>query len=131
MNKVPHFSTVADVMHKQGVPLPQVSLVLAIIFLLVGGVSVLIGYQARVGAALLAVFLVLATFYFHNFWAISDPLKQQEQMGHFLKNLGLFGAMLFLVANGAGAWSIDAARQRRQRAGDAGRPVASAASGAV
>jgi putative oxidoreductase len=107
MNKIPQYQTLVGVMDKQGVPMPQVSLAIAIVMLLLGGVSVLIGYHARVGAALLAVFLVLASYYFHNFWAL-PPEQAQEQMIHFMKNLGLFGAMLFVIANGAGAWSVDA-----------------------
>jgi putative oxidoreductase len=107
MYKIPRYSEVVGQMEKQGVPLPQVSLALAIGFLLVGGVSVAFGFQARIGAALLAVFLVLATYFFHNFWATSDPAARQDQMIQFQKNLGLLGAMLFIVANGSGAWSID------------------------
>jgi putative oxidoreductase len=107
MNKIPQYQTLVGVMETEGVPLPQVSLAIAIVMLLLGGVSVLIGYHARVGAALLAVFLVLASYYFHNFWAL-PPEQAQEQMIHFMKNLGLFGAMLFIIANGAGAWSVDA-----------------------
>jgi putative oxidoreductase len=113
MNKIPHYTAIAEVMEKQGVPVPQVSLALAIVFLIVGSVSVLVGYHARVGALLLAVFLVLASYYFHNFWAIEDPKLQEPQMIHFMKNLGLLGAVLFIIANGPGAWSIDAARGRK------------------
>jgi putative oxidoreductase len=107
MNKVPHFSAVVEVMEKHNVPMPQVLLPLAIVFLIVGSVSVLVGYQARIGAVLLAVFLVLASYYFHNFWTMEGQ-QAQEQMIQFMKNLGLLGAMLFIVANGPGAWSLDA-----------------------
>jgi putative oxidoreductase len=111
MNKIPNYSALVGYMAGAGVPVPQVSLGLAIVFLLVGGLSVLVGYQARIGAALLAVFLVLATYYFHAFWAIppEEAQKVQEQTIQFMKNLGLLGAMLFIIANGAGAWSVDAA----------------------
>ena len=106
-NKIPKFGEVVTYMQGAGVPVPQVSLALAIVFLLVGGVTVLVGWQARVGAALLAVFLVLATYFFHNFWAFEGQ-EAQMQMIQFMKNLGLFGAMLFVIANGSGAWSLDA-----------------------
>src|SRR5262249_28685459 len=105
---------VVGVMEKQGVPAPQLLLVGAIVFLLIGSVSVIVGYQARFGAALLAVFLVLATYYFHNFWTIEDAHQKQEQMIQFMKNLSMFGAMLFLIANGPGAWSVDACRAREK-----------------
>ena len=69
--------------------------------------SVILGYKARIGADLLLGFLVLATYYFHDFWTLSDPQARQEQMIQFMKNLGLIGAMLLIVANGTGPMSLD------------------------
>ena len=71
---------------------------------------VILGYQARIGAALLLVFLAAATFYFHDFWTFDDAAARQQQTIQFMKNLSMMGAMLFVVANGAGPWSLD---QRR------------------
>jgi putative oxidoreductase len=105
-NKIPHFSAVAGVMAKVGVPAPQFMLVGAIIFLIAGSVSVIIGYKARFGAGLLLVFLVLATYFFHDFWNVTGE-QQQDQMIHFMKNLGLMGAMLLVIANGPGPLSLD------------------------
>jgi putative oxidoreductase len=85
----------------------------AIVFLLVGSVSVILGFKARFGATLLLVFLALATYYFHDFWTFDDPQARQMQTIQFMKNLGLMGAMLFIMANGAGVMSVDAARAAR------------------
>ncbi len=106
-NKIPNFQAVAGYMAKEGVPAPQVMLAGAIAFLIAGSLSVIVGYKARIGAALLLVFLVLATYYFHDFWTVSDPQAKQEQMIHFMKNLGLMGAMLLVIANGTGPLSLD------------------------
>jgi putative oxidoreductase len=105
-NKIPHFSDVAKVMESVGVPAPQLLLVGAIVFLVVGSLSVIVGYKARLGAALLLIFLVLASYYFHPFWKL-EGTAQQDQMIQFLKNLSMMGAMLFLVANGSGPMSVD------------------------
>jgi putative oxidoreductase len=107
-NKIPNFRAVAGLMSQKGVPASQVMLVGAIVFLIAGSLSVILGYRARIGAALLLVFLVLATCYFHNFWDVSDPQAKQEQMIQFMKNLGLMGAMLLIMANGTGPMSLDA-----------------------
>ena len=107
-NKIPHFNDVAELMGKAGVPAPKFMLVGAIVFLLVGGVSVLVGYKAKLGAALLLVFLLPATYYFHAFWKETDPKAQADQMIQFMKNLALMGAMLLIVANGPGPFSLDA-----------------------
>jgi putative oxidoreductase len=115
-NKIPNFDGVAQAMASEGVPAPRVMLAGAIAFLIAGSVSVILGYRARIGAALLWTFLVLATYYFHDFWTFADPKLQQEQMIQFMKNLSLMGAMLFVIANGAGAYSLDG-RRPRQTAG--------------
>ncbi len=106
-NKIPNFNTVAGYMAAEGVPLPQLALVGAIVFLIVGSLSVIAGYKMRIGAALLLVFLVLATYFFHDFWTFEGQ-EQQMQMIQFMKNLSMMGTMLFLMANGAGELSLDA-----------------------
>ena len=105
-NKIPHFSQVASAMDAVGVPAPQLMLVGAIIFLVAGSLSVIVGYKARIGAVLLLTFLVLASYYFHRFWNLEGQ-AQQEQMIHFMKNLSMMGAMLFILANGSGPMSLD------------------------
>jgi len=111
-NKIPHFSDVAQLMASKGIPQPKLMLAGAIVFLLAGSLSVITGYRARIGALLLLVFLVLATYYFHNFWAISDAKAQQEQMVQFMKNLSMMGAMLFIIANGPGPMSIGSVKRK-------------------
>ena len=114
-NKIPHFSDVAKFMESAGVPAPQLLLVGAIAFLLIGSVSVILGYKARLGAALLLTFLVLASYYFHAFWKLEGQ-AQQEQMIQFMKNLSMMGAMLFLMANGSGPMSLDSWLTKRSSA---------------
>jgi putative oxidoreductase len=111
-NKIPNFNGVAGIMAAEGVPAPKFMLVGAIVFLITGGLAVLVGYKARLGATLLLVFLVLATYFFHDFWTLSDPKAQQEQMVHFMKNLSIMGALLLVIANGPGPFSLDARKAR-------------------
>jgi len=117
-NKIPNFEGVAKYMESAGVPAPKFMLVGAIVFLLVGSVSVILGFHARIGAALLAIFLVLATYYFHAFWKLPAETPEQIQAKmmmqvEFMKNLSMFGAMLFIIANGAGVMSLDAKRAKK------------------
>ncbi len=78
-NKIPHFKDVVGVMTKVGIPQPKLMLVGAIVFLIVGGVSVVLGYKARLGATLLLIFLILATYYFHNFWCSPIPRRSRNR----------------------------------------------------
>jgi putative oxidoreductase len=114
-NKIPHFSDVARIMESVGVPAPSFLLAGAIVFLLVGSLSVIVGYKARAGAALLLTFLVLASYYFHPFWKLEGH-AQQEQMIQFMKNLSMMGAMLFVIANGSGPMSVDSLLHKRATA---------------
>lgn len=111
-NKIPNFGQVADMMGSVGVPAPRLMLAGAIAFLIVGSASLVLGLWARLGATLLLVFLVLATYYFHAFWALEGQEAAQQQI-QFMKNASLMGAMLFVIANGAGRFSVDNLLQRR------------------
>lgn len=108
-NKIPQFSEVAKKMGEVGIQQPQIMLIGAIAFLIIGSVSIIIGYHARLGALLLLVFLAAATYYFHAFWKLAPDSPQfQGEMIHFMKNAALMGTMVFIMANGAGPWSLDA-----------------------
>jgi len=117
-NDIGNYSPTLDMMRKQHnpVPYPEVLLPAAIAFLILGGVSVLIGYMARLGALLLLAFLVLATYYFHDFWNVTGDAERQGQMIHFFKNVSMMGAMVFLIAVGGGPGSVDEATRRRATA---------------
>ena len=81
----------------------------AIVLELAGGLSLLLGYRARIGAWLLVLFLIPTTVIFHANFA--DP----NQMIHFLKNLSMVGGLLYVAAYGAGGLSMDAGLERSER----------------
>ncbi|KAB7740465.1 DoxX family membrane protein [Parvibaculum sedimenti] len=85
----------------KGIPLPEVSYVLTLIVELGGGALILIGYQTRIVAFLLAGFCIVTGLIFHNDFA------DQTMFIMFMKNLAMAGGFLQLVAHGAGAYSID------------------------
>src|SRR5580704_10351698 len=91
----------------QGVPMANVLVPLSGVMALLGGLSILLGYKARWGAVLLILFLVPVTIVMHNFWAVSDPMAQQMQMAHFMKNVALLGTALMIVYFGSGPLSLD------------------------
>ena len=69
---------------------------------------IIIGYQARLSADLLAIFVYTTAFIFHYDFA------DQMQTIAFLKNLGLAGGFLFIVANGTKDWSVDREKEIRK-----------------
>ena len=108
---IPKYADTVEMMRAKGVPYPNVLLPGAIVFLLVGSVSVLFGFHARLGALLLLIFLALASYYFHGFWNLTDETAKQGEMIQFFKNLSMMGAMIFLIGNGAGPGSVDTAKK--------------------
>jgi putative oxidoreductase len=92
---------------QQGVPLPGLLVPLSGVIAFAGGLSVLLGYKAKVGAWLLVVFLVPVTVMMHNFWAVTDPMMAQMQQGMFMKNLAMLGTALLITHFGAGPVSLD------------------------
>ncbi|MDA9078159.1 DoxX family protein [Pelagibacteraceae bacterium] len=62
---------------------------------------IIIGYQARIAAGLLAIFCIATAFIFHY-----DFVDQMQTIA-FLKNLGLAGGFLFILANGTKEWAVD------------------------
>jgi putative oxidoreductase len=106
-----HFSQATIAMAAaQGVPLAALAVPLSGVMALAGGLSVLLGYHARLGALVLVAFLVPVTFMMHKFWAISDPMLAQMHMAMFMKNVALTGGALLIVHFGAGPLSIDSRR---------------------
>ncbi len=73
-----------------------------------GGLAVLIGFQTRIAAALLAAFTLLAAIIFHS------DFSQQMQSILFMKNVAIAGAFLLLVSQGPGQWAINLQRQLRE-----------------
>lgn len=86
-------------------------LVSGILFELVGGILVFIGWGARWGAFLLFVYTIVVTFLFHSFWGFEGG-EMVHQTHHFLKNIAILGGLLYVIAYGAGCISIDAYRRK-------------------
>ena len=107
IGKITGFAGTVGYIASVGLPLPAAGAVLAIVVEVLGSVALIIGYRARLAAMVLALFTLVASFFFHAYWAA--PVEQQfvTQL-LFFKNIAVVGGLLVLAAWGAGAWSIDA-----------------------
>jgi putative oxidoreductase len=99
LNKVADPAGTIGYIESAGLPLPQLAFVVAIVVEVVGSVLLVLGFRARLVAALLACFTLASAFGFH--FDFSD----QNQFIHFMKNLALAGGLLQVVAFGAGPYS--------------------------
>lgn len=110
--KVVGYSQTVGYAASKGLPLAGAAIACAAALELGGGLAILIGFQTRIAAWLLFLYLIPTTFIFHNFWAVQGP-QQQDAMIHFLKNVAIMGGLVILAANGAGSYSADHARKTK------------------
>ncbi len=93
-----------------GVPAPGLLVPLSGVIAILGGLSITLGYKAKIGGWLIVLFLVPVTFKMHAFWAVTDPMMHGMQLAMFWKNVSMVGAALLITHFGAGPLSLDARR---------------------
>ena len=90
----------------RGVPAPNLTVRLGGAMVFIGGISVLLGAYARIGAAMLVLFLIPTAIVMHNYWTLSDPVARANDQAHFFKDLALAGAALLIWYFGSGPFSL-------------------------
>ena len=95
---------------QSGVPAPGLLVPLSGVIAILGGLSITLGYKAKIGGWLIVLFLVPVTFKMHAFWAVTDPMMRGIQLALFWKNISMLGAALLITHFGAGPLSLDARR---------------------
>ncbi len=109
LSKIGGFEGTVGYIASVGLPMASLGAVLAIAVEVLAPLALLVGWRTRWAALVLAVFTLVASVFFHNFWAM--PAEQQfMQQLMFMKNIGVVGGLLALAAFGAGAWSLDERR---------------------
>ncbi|MGH7475339.1 MAG: DoxX family membrane protein [Longimicrobiales bacterium] len=99
-NAYSHFTTTAgmtEYARSKGVPSPQAAVLGGGVLLLLGGLSILLGYRPAIGILLLVLFLLPVSFMMHAFWKVEGEAKVGE-MVNFSKNLAITGALLAMTA---------------------------------
>ena len=109
LSKISGFAGTVAYIASKGMPMPTAAAVVAIVLEIVAPLALIAGFGTRWAALVLAGFTLVATFIFHNFWAMpAEQVMMQQLM--FFKNIAVVGGLLMLAAHGAGAWSMDAKR---------------------
>jgi len=79
-------------------PAAKLGVLISGLMLVIGGIYIVLGYYADLGALLLAIFLFLAAVIFHNFWKETDATAKQTEMMAFMKDIALAGGALVIFA---------------------------------
>jgi putative oxidoreductase len=111
ISKIGGFEGTVGYIASVGLPLATFGAIVAILVEVLAGAALLAGYRTKQAALVLALFTLVATVVFHNFWAMpADQAFMQQLM--FMKNIAVVGGLLAIAALGGGAWAI----QREQAA---------------
>jgi len=110
LSKLSGFEGTVAYIGSVGLPFASVAAAAAVAVEILGSVALIVGFQTRIAAAVLAVFTLVASVFFHAFWAAAPEQAFMQQL-LFFKNVGVMGSLLLLVSSGAGAWSLDAKKE--------------------
>jgi putative oxidoreductase len=108
LGKIMGWSGQASYMQSHGLPAPLIPAMLGIALLIEcgGAVCLIVGWQARVAAFVMFLYLGAVSVLLHNFWT-AQGMATGGMQTQFLKNLGIMGGLLMIAAHGAGKWSVD------------------------
>jgi putative oxidoreductase len=99
LNKAGNYSNTSGWMESMGVSGSLLPLV--ILLEIIGALAIILGWQTKIAAFLLAGFCLVSALIFHS------DLSNQVEMIMFMKNIAIAGGFLFLVAGGAGNYALD------------------------
>lgn len=106
VSKFMNFDQTAAYMASKGLTMIPLFLFGAATIEILGGLALVFGYKTRLAAAVLLLFMIPTTLIFHDFWNLSGADRAAQQI-EFLKNLAIFGGLLYALAVGAGRCSCD------------------------
>lgn len=110
LSKLMNFEGTLGYFNSLGMPAPSLALVIAIIVELLGSIAIILGFQTRIVAIILAIFTFAATLLGHAYWAVPAEMAFVTQL-LFFKNIAVIGGLLVLASNGAGKFSIDGRKE--------------------
>src|SRR5512142_648546 len=91
----------------RGIPGAAFLLALTLLLLVMGSLSLILGFHARYGALILFTVTILAAVMMHDYWRIADPNARAADFELFACNAAIAGGLLMLVGLGPGPLAID------------------------
>lgn len=104
--KITQWDGTVQFMAAKGMTMIPLFLLLSILVELLGGLSLVFGYKCRWAATVLLLYLIPVTGIFHDFWNV-DEADKQLQIIMFMKNLAIFGGLLYVACCGSGKCGVD------------------------
>lgn len=105
--KILNFQGTADYMASHNMIMIPFFLALTIAVQLFGGLGVMLGYQTKISAFLLAGLTLVISLVMHNFWSLDEGIVRAHETQNFVKNMGIMAGLLAIAGLGAGPFSFD------------------------
>ena len=102
-----------ELMALRHMPAAPLLLALGLIVLILGGLSLIFGFQTRHGATLLFGFTIVASVAMHDFWRIHNPLERAADFELFARNIAIAAGLLLLVGMGPGPIALDSVEKKK------------------
>ena len=106
IGKLGAIATTSASMAKHGIPYPNDLVWGAVALELGGGLMLMAGLFARAVALAFFFYILTLALIFHPYWAMTGAAARAQHTA-FFERLSMMGGMLFVVAFGAGPYSID------------------------
>jgi len=112
--RVSNFDATVTLMRMEHIPAAPLLLVVALCAMLLGGISLVLGFQIRHGAMLLFGFTVVASVLMHAWWTLQNPVDRAADYDIFVRNMAIAGGLLLLVGVGPGPFALDNTGKKRR-----------------
>lgn len=103
--KIKHWHQSMSHIKNKGIPQAQIVLPVMVGLKIIGGLSVLLGWHAHIGALILALVTIGAVIKLHDFWTMQGPQREMEQM-IFMKDVAIIGGLFMIMALGSGHFGL-------------------------
>jgi putative oxidoreductase len=111
--RVLDFEGTVMLMHMKHIASAELLLALTIALMALGGLSILLGYQARVGALILFGLTIIVSVFMHDYWKLGEGVDRDADYDIFIRNMAIAGGLLFLVGMGPGPFAMDAPGKKK------------------
>ena len=108
------FDATVTLMRMQHIPAAPALLVLALLAMILGGLSLILGLQTRHGAVLLFGFTVIVSVAMHAYWNLHNEIDRAADYDIFIRNMAIAGGLLLLIGMGPGPFAADNAGKKKK-----------------
>jgi putative oxidoreductase len=106
------WNNTAILLTMKNIPAPPIFLLIALVGLLLGSLSLVLGFCTRAGALALFAITIAASVTMHDYWHIRAAAARAADYDIFVRNIAIAGGLLMLIGMGSGRFGMDNAKGR-------------------